>query len=99
MSTPTPAPSVEQGIDAFLTNTRQTISHRLETCEKDIRESPAKSVLAAAAVGYCLHRLPVRAILAAHVRLAAALMPPALALFGAAKLYDFLQTRAAAPSK
>jgi hypothetical protein len=43
------------------------------------------------AAGYLLNRLPVRAILVTQVRVLSALMPPALFLFGAAKLYDFLQ--------
>ena len=43
------------------------------------------------AVGYCLHRLPVRSLLVAQVRLLSALAPPALFVFGAAKVYEFLQ--------
>jgi hypothetical protein len=49
------------------------------------------SVLGAAAAGYLLHRMPVRAILVTQVRVLSALTPPALFLFGAAKLYEFLQ--------
>ena len=91
IAAPPPPPSVEEGIDAFLATTQQTIHRHIDQCEDDIRHSPAKAVLVAATVGYCLHRLPVRAIVAAHVRLAAALVPPALFLFGAAKVYDLLQ--------
>jgi hypothetical protein len=37
--------------------------------------------------------MPVRAILVTQVRVLSALTPPALLLFGAAKLYDFLQNQ------
>lgn len=96
MSAPPPPPTVEQEINTFLANTQHKIHDGLEKCEEDIRKAPTKAVLTAAAVGYCLHRLPIRAILVAHVRLAAALVPPALFLFGTAKVYDFMQRQTAA---
>jgi hypothetical protein len=78
---------------ASLCNVQKSICHRYQECENQIRRSPATSVLGAVAVGYLLHRLPVRAILVTQVRVLAALAPPALILFGAAKLYEFLQRR------
>lgn len=47
--------------------------------------------MGAVVAGYPLHRLPVRAILLTQVRVLSALTPPVLILFGAAKLYEFLQ--------
>lgn len=83
--------SMEEMVGVSLCNARQGIRHRYQKCENQIRKSPTTAVLGAAAVGYLLHRLPVRAILVTQVRVLSALTPPALFLFGAAKLYDFLQ--------
>ncbi len=83
--------SLEEGVNALLSNARQSIRHRYEKCESQIRKSPATAVLGAVAVGYLLHRMPVRAILVTQVRVLSALTPPALFLFGAAKLYEFMQ--------
>lgn len=82
---------MEEMVGVSLCNARQGIRHRYQKCENQIRKSPTTSVLGAAAVGYLLHRLPVRAILVTQVRVLSALTSPALFLFGAAKLYDFLQ--------
>jgi len=83
--------SVEEEVNGLLNKARQGICQRYQTCEDRIRKSPAAAVLGAVAAGYLLHRLPVRAILVTQVRVLAALTPPALLLFGAAKLYEFLQ--------
>ena len=88
--------SVEEGVNALLCDAEQSIRHGYQECEQHIRKSPTSSVLAAVAVGYCLHRLPVRAILVAQVRLLSALAPPALFLFGAAKVCEYLQRQATA---
>ena len=85
--------SLEEGVNALLCDARQSLRHRYEECEKQIRKSPTTSVLGAVAAGYLLHRLPVRAILVTQVRVLSALAPPALFLFGAAKLYEFLQNQ------
>ncbi len=83
--------SVEEGVNALLDNAQQSIRHRYQECEQRVRKSPTTAVLAALAAGYCLHRLPVRAILVAQVRLLSALAPPVLFAFGAAKVCEFLQ--------
>ena len=75
----------------LLGNVKEDVRHRYQRCENRIRRSPASSVLGAVAAGYFLHRMPVRAILVTQVRVLSALVPPALFLFGAAKLYSFLQ--------
>ena len=83
--------SLEEGANVLLSNARQSIRHRYQKCEDQIRKSPTTAVLGAVAAGYLLHRMPVRAILVTQVRMLSALTPPALFLFGAAKLYEFLQ--------
>ena len=85
--------SVEQMVNTTVSSVRQSIRQRREKCESRIRESPTASVLGAVGVGYILHRLPVRAILVTQVRVLSALAPPALFLFGAAKILGFLQRR------
>lgn len=82
---------MEDGVNALLSDARQGILHRYRACQSRVRKSPTKAVLGAVAVGYLLHRLPVRAILVTQVRVLSALAPPAFFLFGAAKLYGFLQ--------
>jgi len=82
---------MEEGINGLLCNARQGIRHRYQRCQNQVRKSPTTAVLGAVAAGYLLHRLPVRAILDTQIRVLSALAPPALFLFGAAKLYEFLQ--------
>ena len=82
---------MEEGVHVLLSNAQQSIRRRYHKCNSRIRKSPTTAVIGAAAVGYILHRLPVRAILVTQVRVLTALTPPALIIFGAAKLYDFLQ--------
>lgn len=79
---------MEHGINALLYRAQQGIRRRYQQCQNQIRSSPATAVLGAVAAGYLLHRLPVRAILVTQVRVLSALAPPALFLFGAAKLYE-----------
>lgn len=88
---PAPPLSVEEGVNALLSNAQTSIRHHYQECEQQVRKSPTTSLLVALAAGYCLHRLPVRAIVVANVRLLSALAPPALFLFGAAKVCEFLQ--------
>ena len=83
--------TVEEMVSASLCSVREGIRLRHQKCESRIRKSPTASVLGAVGVGYLLHRLPVRAILITQVRVLSALAPPALFLFGAAKLLSFLQ--------
>jgi len=88
MNSPSNQPGEPQSIEelgnTLLANAKQSIHRNYEECEQCIRNSPTKSVLSALAAGYFLHRLPVRSILVA-------LAPPAIFVFGAVKLYEFLQ--------
>jgi hypothetical protein len=63
----------------------QTRWQKLEAC---VRDSPTAAVLIAAGLGHCLHRLPFRSLLAAQIRLAWALAPPALLALAATKAYQ-----------
>ncbi|MEO5912888.1 MAG: hypothetical protein ABIS50_01560 [Luteolibacter sp.] len=87
-------PTVEQGVAALIEDVKHKVHSSYESCEDRVRRSPGKAILVAAAAGYCLHRLPVRSLLVTQVRLMAALAPPALFAFGAAKLCEFLQNEA-----
>lgn len=91
--------SLEEGAKVLLRNARQGIRDRHQRCEKRIRKHPTTAVIGAVAVGYLLHRMPVRAIVVTHVRVLSALTPPALFLVGAAKLYEFLQKQESAKRK
>ena len=93
-SSPVNPPTIEQGVDALIGDVKRKASQTYQNCEQSVRDSPGKAVLLAVAAGYCLHRLPVRALLVAQVRLAVALAPPTLLAFGAAKLCEFLQSQA-----
>ena len=88
------APTVEQGVSALLHDAKDSIRNRYEKCEQCVTESPTKAILAAVAAGYVLHRLPLRAILIAKVRILSALTGPALLAFGAAKACEYLQKEA-----
>lgn len=90
---------MEEGVNVLLSNARQCVQHRYQACENRIRKSPTTAVVGAVAAGYLLHRMPVRAILVTQIRVLSALTPPALFLFGAAKLYDFLQRQELAKNK
>lgn len=91
--------SMEEGVHILWCNAKQGLRHRYQRCQNKIRKSPSTSVLGAVAAGYLLHRLPVRAILVTQVRVLSALAPPALFLFGAAKLYEFLRRQEMAKQK
>jgi hypothetical protein len=82
---------IEEIVKDSLNTIRHGILNRYQDCENHVRKSPTASVLGAVAFGYLLHRLPLRAILVTKVRVLSALAPPALFLFGAAKLIGFLQ--------
>lgn len=90
---PAPQQSVEEGVKALVSNAQDGIRRACYDCEDRIRQEPGKAMLAAAAAGYLLHRLPVRAILVTQVKVLAALARPALVAFGAAKVCEYLQKR------
>lgn len=93
-SDPHNGPSVDDGIHAMLHTGKEKTVACLEKWEDCIRKNPAQAVLGAVAAGWLLHRLPVRSILVAKVKLIAALAPPAILAYGAAKLAESLQREA-----
>lgn len=82
---------LEEGLRDCLCNARQTIQQQHHRCENRVRQSPTTAVITAVAAGYLLHRLPLRAILVTKIRVLSALTPPALFLYGAAKIFDYIQ--------
>ena len=62
-------PTIEQGVNAMVDDVKQSACRTYAECEHCVRESPGKAILLAVAAGYCLHRLPVRSLLVAQVRL------------------------------
>lgn len=64
-----------------------------DCAEKSIREEPTKSALVAFVAGLFLTVLPVGAILGGLVRVALALVRPALLLLGIVKLAEELDKR------
>jgi len=87
-------PTVEEGVQALFDDGKTFIRRQYEACEEQVVKHPAKAVLVAVAAGYLIDRLPLRAILVAKMRVLAALTPPVLFAFGAAKICEYLQTKA-----
>jgi hypothetical protein len=87
--------SIDGGIQTLLNEAETGVRRGYQACGQHIREAPMGSVLGAMAAGYCMHQLPLRALVMANVRLIAALVPPALFFYGAAKVYELLQRQQA----
>ncbi len=83
--------SVEKDVLALLGDARQCFKEGYQACEQHVRTSPTTSVLTAVLAGYCLHRLPLRTLMVAKVRLLSALLPPTVFVLGAAKVLELLQ--------
>lgn len=89
-----PPATVEAGLQSLLEDAKTKVSERYHDCEKYVRKSPGKAVMIAVAAGYLLHRLPIRHLFVTQARILAALAPPALVAFGAAKCCEVLQKQA-----
>lgn len=87
-------PTVEQGVNALVGDVKNKVHDSYRNCEQCVQRSPGKAILAALAAGYCIHRLPVKSLLVAQVRLMVALAPPVFLAFGAVKLCEYLQNEA-----
>lgn len=83
--------STNEGEPTLLRKVREDIVRGHQAGVEWVRESPTKAMLGAIAVGYILHLLPLRAILITKARVISVLARPALLLFGAVKLYEFLK--------
>lgn len=92
------APStVDEGIRSICHSSKDKLMDYLQEWEDCVKRHPVKSVVAATVAGALIHRLPIRSILVAKVKIAGALLPPALFAYGAAKLCEILQSKARAP--
>ena len=83
-------PTIDEGVSNLFHTVQDKVSHRYNELESYVRHSPGQAMVSAFAAGYLLKMLPVEAIVAAQVRLALAVVRPALFLYGAAKAYEFL---------
>jgi len=86
--------SVEKEVLSLVDDARQCLRDGYESCEKHVRESPATSMVSAVLAGYILHRLPLRSIMVAKVRIIASLLPPVVFVLGAAKVLELVQRSA-----
>ena|SRR5436190_12262973 len=91
--------TVENGVATAFKTAQKTVQRSLEEYEENIRESPRSALLCAMAFGYFLRLIPLGAILAGLGRLFAAIAKPAILLFGAAKMYEFLQAESSRVSE
>lgn len=89
-----PLPHVEDGVNALLVQAKRGICNKVEEIEDCFQKSPGKAILICVAAGYLLNRLPIRSLVTSQIRTVAALAPPMVLAFGAAKLCEFLQGQA-----
>lgn len=75
------------------------LRERFHACEEKVRQSPTQSILIAAAAGYTLQRLPVRALVTAQLSLMTALLPPAIFWLGSVQLWSLLKTKSPAEKR
>lgn len=73
---------------------KRCVQNRYAKCEAEIARNPGRAVAVAVAAGVLLHRLPVRSLIVANVKLLAALTPPLLLALGSAKAAEYLQRQA-----
>lgn len=90
----TAPPTVEQGVRALVDDAKRCVQSRFAKCEAEIARHPGRAVAIAVGVGVLLHRLPVRSLIVANVKLLAALTPPLLLALGSAKAAEYLQRQA-----
>lgn len=91
--------TVDEGILSVCHSSKEKLKGRLAEWEDCVKQHPVKSIAAAVAAGALIHRLPVRSILAANVKVVGALLPPALFAYGAAKLCEILQQKGGTPRR
>jgi len=82
---------MEDSVTSMFRTAQDTVRRSYKECEGSVREAPGSSLLCAVATGYFLRLLPIGAILSGLVHLVAALLKPAILIFGAAKLYNYVQ--------
>lgn len=80
---------IEEGVETL----SQSCCECLETYEEQIRKEPWLHVLAAAAIGYLLHLLPVCKIANVFLRVLLSLAKPVLLAWGVLKLVSYLSEK------
>ncbi len=68
-------------------------------CDEAVRRSPLLAVVCAAAAGYVLQFLPLPRMAGAAVKIGAGLLKPALLVYGAAKIVEYLRRSCPCASK
>jgi len=90
---------IEDRVDAFLRQARETLGDHIASCEERIAESPGKSVLIAFGAGYVARSLPLGAMISLPARLVLKIAPPLLLALGAAKAYEAVRCSFATPEE
>jgi hypothetical protein len=85
--------SMEDMLTTAFTRAEDMFRERWTKVEEKVRESPTAAVLIAAGIGYCLHRLPLRSLLATNLKLLWAFAPPAAMAAVAGKAYHALEDK------
>ena len=91
--------SLEDGIAAAVHRAQDGLVEQYHHAEQAVRRSPGSSLVAAALLGFFARNIPAGALLSGLLRLAAALLRPALFLYVAAKVYDLFQQQIASESE
>ncbi|HWB58365.1 MAG TPA: hypothetical protein VG733_02695 [Chthoniobacteraceae bacterium] len=81
--------SHQDPITSAVTHVKQAAEQNIRRVEDYTRASPLPALAAAAAAGYVMRGLPLRALAGLAVRLAVLFVRPAIFLVGAAKIYEF----------
>lgn len=69
---------MEEMFTEFFHKGESLLRPQWEKVQKQVQKSPGKAVLVSMGIGYVLHRLPVRSLLATNLKLLWALAPPAV---------------------
>ena len=77
----------------LLADAKSAFHHSLERSDAIVRDHPRQSLAAAAAIGAIARSLPLPALIAGSVRLILFAAPPALAVVGAAAVFEHLRRR------
>ncbi len=82
-------------IDTALGEACRTVGEKWEAkrhcCEDTVRQSPLVAVAGAVAAGYVLNLLPVSRIAATLLKILITLLKPALLIYGAARVAEYLR--------
>jgi hypothetical protein len=95
MTTDSTTSSVDDGIHSMLSSSKDKAVACLEKWEDCVKQKPVQAIAGALVAGILIHRLPIRSILIAKIKIISALAPPALLAYGAAKVVEILQQKSA----